>query len=305
MTATDAVYYNALDVRGGEIDLSSPITTGQLDNLFPDVNALEAESGFIKYRKVFLKNTHATDTALALSHVMTRFTDANDYMALFAGTATDKLGDILESLGTGDDATVTFGITVATTPVLPHSVEIVADAIVGFDNGLGIITGAGISSGTIDYATGVVSVTFAVAPANAIAITVGYRDTLDKMLGITLADTELDRATYLVTVSVEGTQTLTDLYADGDTVHFIDASTGQKIVKATVAAGGVGTDTLKIVEDIPEAVILIGAYISNTLYSGDLSAGESVPMWVRQTIPAYCQAYTNSYFGINSIFASS
>ena len=305
MTATDLVYYNALTDRGGAIDLASPITTGQLNNLFPNVNALEAEAGIKKYRKLFVKNTHASDTALALSSVMTRFSDADDYMAMFLGTDTDTLGDITDSLGTGDDTTVTFGKTLATTPIFPYSVEIVADTIVGVDNGSGVISGTGISAGTIDYATGVVSITYSAAPANAVDIAITYRDTLDKMHGVCLADNELDRGTYLVTVSLEGGQTLSDLFADGDTIHFLDPTTGQKIAKATIASSGVTATTLKIVEDIPPAVVLNGSYIANTIYSGDVAAGVAIPIWVRQTVPAFCQAYTNSYFGINSIFASS
>ena len=305
MTATDLVYYNAVGTRGGVIDLASPITTGQLNNLIPNINALEAEGGATKYRKFFVKNTHATDTALSLSHVMTRFSDADDFMNIFLGTDSDELGDIIESLGTGNDVLVTFGATLSTTPILPYSVEIVADTIVGVDDGNGIISGTGISSGTIDYATGVISVTYDVAPATAVDISTSYRDTLDKMYGISKADDELDRATYLVTVSVEGGQVLSDLYADGDIIHFIDSSTGQKIIKATIAVGGVGVSTLKIVEDIPVGIILIGSYISNTIYIGDLSAGEVTAIWVKQTIPPFCQAYTNSYFGASSIFASS
>lgn len=305
MTATDLVYYNAISVRGGTIDLTSPITTGQLNNLFPNINALEAEAGAIKYRKVFAKNTHGTDTALALSAVMTRFTGADDYQSLFLGTDTDEIGDISESLGTGNDVLVTFSTTLATTPILPYSVSVTADTIVGVDNGLGVISGTGIVSGTIDYATGAISITYLVAPTTAVDIACLYRDTLDKMFGIALADDELDRGTYLVTVSVEGGQTLSDMFADGDTIHFIDSITGQKVVKATIAPSGVTATTLKVVEDIPVGTILIGTYISNTIYAGDLSAGQSLAIWARQTIPQYCSAYTNNYFGLNSIFASS
>ena len=305
MTATDLVYYNALNIRGGGIDLASPITTGQLNNLLPNVNAIDAENGITKYRKFFVKNTHGTDTALALAIAMTRFSDADDYMALFAGTETDELGDIVESIGTGDDSTVTFPDTLATTPILPYSVQVTADGIVATDDGNGVLSGTGVASGAIDYATGAITITYDTAPANAVDISTDYRDTLDKTYGVVLADDELDRGTYLVTVSVEGGQTLSDLYEDGDTVHFLSPTTGQKIVKATIATSGVGVDTLKIVEDIPVEVVLIGAYIANTITAGDTSAGTTVPVWVRQTVPQYCQAYTNSYFGINSIFASS
>lgn len=223
MTATDLVYYNAVGTDGGAIDQASPITSGQLNNLFPNVNALDAESGAVIYRKFFIKNTHGTDTALALNVAMTRFSDADDYMALAVGTPTDTTADF----------------------------------------------------------------------------------TLSKFYGVSLATAELDRPSKTVNVSVEGGQTLSNLYADGDTINFLDAITGQKIAKATIDTGGVGASSLTIVEDIPAPVVLDGSYVANSIVGGDLSAGSSIAVWVRQTIPAYCGAYTNSYFGANSIFASS
>lgn len=305
MTATDLILYNAQTIRGGAIDLASPITSGQLNNLLPNVNAIEAESGTVKYRKIFAKNTHGTDTALALSLLMTRFSDANDFMTLFLGTDTDKIGDTPQSIGTGNDVLVTFGGTLTTTPVLPHSVSVTAGAVVATDDGNGVLSGAGVTSGSINYATGAISVTFDVAPVNTTDILAEYRDTLDKMYGIAHADDELNRGTKVVTVSVEGGQTLTDIFAPGDTIHFLNAGTGQKIIKATIAPAGVGASTLTIVEDVPVEVVLINSYIANTIYAGDTSAGVAIPIWVRQTVPQYCQAYSNSYFGINAIFASS
>lgn len=51
-------------------------------------------------------------------------------------------------------------------PVRPGSVQVfVSGVLVGTDNGSGVITGAGLTAGTVDYTTGAVSVTFAVAPA--------------------------------------------------------------------------------------------------------------------------------------------
>jgi hypothetical protein len=41
-----------------------------------------------------------------------------------------------------------------------------AGLVAGFDDGAGSITGTGIASGTVDYVTGCVSVTFTAAPAS-------------------------------------------------------------------------------------------------------------------------------------------
>lgn len=82
-----------------------------------------------------------------------------------------------ESLGTGDGSVVTFGATTANQPVVPGSVT-ATDASVSetfTDNADGTLTGNLGGVGTVNYVTGVVSVTFATAPANLDAVTMGYR----------------------------------------------------------------------------------------------------------------------------------
>jgi hypothetical protein len=87
-----------------------------------------------------------------------------------------------ESYGTGNGSITTFAHTLTgvasstgvSPKVVPGSVSIVAGAITATDNGAGALTGTGVTSGTINYATGAVSITYTAAPANALAITVGY-----------------------------------------------------------------------------------------------------------------------------------
>ncbi len=87
-----------------------------------------------------------------------------------------------ESVGTGNGSTTTFnhtlaGIAVSTgvnPRVIPGSVTITAGSVVATDNGAGVLSGTGISSGTINYETGAVSITYSTAPANALGITAGY-----------------------------------------------------------------------------------------------------------------------------------
>ena len=70
------------------------------------------------------------------------------------------------NLGTGDASVLTFTDTLTPTAVIPFKIRItVGGAQVGVDDGAGSLTGTTISAGTIDYATGAVSVTFSSAPA--------------------------------------------------------------------------------------------------------------------------------------------
>lgn len=62
--------------------------------------------------------------------------------------------------------TTTFTGTYTAVPIIPGSLQVVAGAVVGVDNGSGAFTGTGIASGTLDYTTGAISVTFTAAPTN-------------------------------------------------------------------------------------------------------------------------------------------
>ena len=70
----------------------------------------------------------------------------------------------------GDGATLTFTGTFSPVPIKPYSVTVVVNQVgVGNDNGSGTLSGSytltGTTTGTIDYATGIYSVTFTIAPA--------------------------------------------------------------------------------------------------------------------------------------------
>lgn len=83
-----------------------------------------------------------------------------------------------ESIGSPNGSQTVFNFTLATTPILPGSITvdytIGSTAYEGIDNGSGAITGTNISSGSIDYSTGVGSITFSTAPDNATALTATY-----------------------------------------------------------------------------------------------------------------------------------
>jgi len=83
-----------------------------------------------------------------------------------------------ESVGTGDNTLVNFSVTLANKPVVPGSVLVKwtdGTAKTATDNGKGVLTGAGLVSGTINYLTGALVLDFTGgAPDNATAITCSY-----------------------------------------------------------------------------------------------------------------------------------
>lgn len=79
-----------------------------------------------------------------------------------------------EVLGGGDGTETTFARTLGHTGIVPGSLELDFGGVAGVDDGLGAITGAGITSGTVNYLTGAVSVILASPLADHVLADVGY-----------------------------------------------------------------------------------------------------------------------------------
>ena len=88
--------------------------------------------------------------------------------------------DIKEIIGTGDGSTTTFSYTLNLEPVKKLSVKVYQNStLVGQDDGAGNITGSALSSGSINYTTGALSVTFNSAPDSGDVIYVRYQQDSD------------------------------------------------------------------------------------------------------------------------------
>ena len=94
-------------------------------------------------------------------------------------SSTQASEEVVDLLGTGDGSTLAFTGTPSYVPLRPGTVKILADgALVGQDDGNGLITGATIASGTVDYAGGsnsiVVTFLSASAPAASVEIALSF-----------------------------------------------------------------------------------------------------------------------------------
>lgn len=130
---------------------------------FVSIQPLTAPTGVIFYK------TYQTDETTP--QVLDKNTIANQPGSSFAS----------ETIGTGDGTTTSFNATLSNTPVIPGTLSVIAGSVILDDKGDGTLEGAG--SGTINYETGQVSVTFNTAPASGTAIVAEYYSSQENKLG--------------------------------------------------------------------------------------------------------------------------
>jgi len=152
-----------------------------------------------------------------------RVADSSLYGGMVVGAAYNA------GLGTGDQSEVAFAGTLPYNRCLPGSVVIyVDDEKVGYDNTLGAINGT-ILSGTVDYLTGAVSITFTDAPQTGAKIYArwGFESVDFDTLGVD-ASVYVDPDTYDFTArEIELELNNTDLaYADTLPPYPVNAPTG-------------------------------------------------------------------------------
>ena len=108
---------------------------------------------------------------------------------------TAQLPTSAQTLGTGNGALTTFSGTVTPAPFSSGSLAVVAGSVFGLDNGSGSIVGTGVLSGTVNYTTGAVSVTFGAAPANGTAVQVGQSYITNVAVTLSVRTTQVDPQT--------------------------------------------------------------------------------------------------------------
>jgi hypothetical protein len=92
-------------------------------------------------------------------------------------TATTTGQDRSETIGTGDNNSLTFTATLSNIPIIAGSVT-VSSGLQSYEDTAAdgnLTSGSWTGGGTVDYASGVISVTFQAPPSTGVGITVSYR----------------------------------------------------------------------------------------------------------------------------------
>jgi hypothetical protein len=153
------------------------------------IQPIEAERGFVLFERVLAGEARGN-----LTNEQVIASPQVGVQEIPSGYA--AAGIIAESAGTGDGSTVAFASTLANIPVLPRRLSVNATvgaaAIRGEDDGNGNIVGAGIADGsTINYTTGVYSITFTTAPDNGTAVTIDYSVNFEAATNVPAIETDL------------------------------------------------------------------------------------------------------------------
>ena len=152
--------------------------------LIASVQPLEEEIGLVYYKRVRALSSGGNITAGTI--IVSAYGD-------YVTPQGFSNAEVTEQIGTGDGSKTTFAATLSVKPIRPGTVNVSCGDATGQDyNYDGKIYGYGVT-GTIDYSTGDIEVTFETAPASGAAVTVTYWGNVeDVSLGVKEITYELD-----------------------------------------------------------------------------------------------------------------
>jgi hypothetical protein len=198
-----------------------------------------------EFGNVYYKTVKAVDVKGNIVAANTEIHKHGETNLTLQSYASDQI--TAEAIGTGDGSTVTFAGTLAAPPIRKESLSFaVADSTVtAADDGLGVIRGNG-AWGTINYSTGVYSITYGTAPASTKAITAAYLINMEEDTDI--PEIQIDMANKPVKAKVYALKSTTgmiqkllmskrfgldaDQEAAKDLIHAINAEVSGELIKA-------------------------------------------------------------------------
>jgi hypothetical protein len=309
ITASEILFYKAAnnnDVaasNGGRIS-ATQITTGSLNNLFPNISNAERVAGKTRYRKMFLRNKNTGDLSMYSGEVWigTRSL-ADDYFQLKAGTDTD-----VQTAAEGYTNWAGTGLLAGAAGSGESSIEVDFDAASGVWDGVRVHITDGVNS--LD--TSVVGDPLWIGNAATFTISgeLGYN--FSAMTTIVSAMVDLgtvqkstsgwvetssagtyDEATYPVVTYNMGTVTdsWTLTFGDANNFSVVGANTG------SVGSGDISTDCqpangssyyFKVDKDGWGGSWALGDTVTfNTVHAGKA-------IWVKEVVPAGVGSYSNN-----------
>lgn len=147
-----------------------------------------------------------------------------------------------EGVASGNGINPAFSYSVLNVPVVPNTVTVTAGSVVGTDNGLGIIAGAGVA-GTINYTSGAVALTYTLPPpAIGTAITISYTYTSQTTFQLntaSLTPTVTGQAAFITITG--GTSLATIGFEVNQTDTGAAATPGYTVSSTNLTAGSSGT----------------------------------------------------------------
>jgi len=121
--------------------------------------------------------------------------------------------EVLHTVTAGEDATVTFTLATDQKPVIAGTITITDGTETFTDDGEGVLDGSSTGTGTINYTTGAISITFAVAPGEDAVISADYQyvpsgvvytGTIDQIDGVTPLSLGADDSYYGISRDICG-----------------------------------------------------------------------------------------------------
>lgn len=83
---TQIKFYHSLALDGGDIDTNKEILTDVLNSFIGDVSASNSESGVVKRKKFYVKNTNTADIAYVTHLGLSSFSIGDDYFTVYPST---------------------------------------------------------------------------------------------------------------------------------------------------------------------------------------------------------------------------
>jgi len=177
-SATVKIYQGLSLVEQGTTDSNGQLTTSNAFTSGDTLNILVTKNNSKCWYSVTVPKMSPSDVqALTYNPIKLEFFTLDTSVTI---KVSDDQGNTYsntsrtESIGTGDGTATDFSGTLSYTPIVPGSVTVTDGNETFTDNGDGTLTGSAGGSGTINYYTGAISVSFASAPSSGADISVSY-----------------------------------------------------------------------------------------------------------------------------------